>query len=292
MACRLLDEEFSTLLLKISDRKVQLESFEEQLFRLEKTKKLKEQAVNTLERKLVSLLETQEIELQEIKSRQDASVKRMSKKISEETKEEEQVHQTKEQKEVNPMRLMDDQKTTQLMESTENMMKFGFSSMSMSYFTAVNMMKAMKTMTVPMVARSMPKESNGQSHPQEGSKERRTDMYMLKSEAPVSYWEVDQVVEWLQLLSLGQYEDVFRDASIDGPFLFQLTDDDLLNTLGIEHKLHRKKIIFGISKLRLTQEQMEVANQDFDAGFTQVVRFLFASVKLHSKALFTHSNYN
>ena len=101
MACRLLDEEFSTLLLKISDRKDQLESFEEQLFRLEKTKKLKEQAVNTLERKLVSLLETQEIELQEIKSRQDASVKRMSKKISEETKEEEQVHQTKEQKEVN-----------------------------------------------------------------------------------------------------------------------------------------------------------------------------------------------
>ena len=85
----------------------------------------------------ISLLETQEIELQEIKSRQDASVKRMSKKISEETKEEDQVHQTKEQKEVNPMRLMDDQKTTQLMESTENMMKFGFSSMSMSYFTAV-----------------------------------------------------------------------------------------------------------------------------------------------------------
>ena len=149
------------------------------------------------------------------------------------------------------------------------------SSLSMSYFTAVNMMKAMKTMTVPVVARSMPKESNGQSHPQEGSKERRTDMYMLKSEAPVSYWEVDQVVEWLQLLSLGQYEDIFRDASIDGPFLFQLTDDDLLNTLGIEHKLHRKKILFGISKLRLTQEQMEVANQDFDAGFTQVVRFLF-----------------
>lgn len=292
MFCSLLDEEFSTLLLKISDRKVQLESFEEQLFRLEKTKKLKEQAVNTLERKLVSLLETQEIELQEIRSRQDASVKRMTKKISEEAKEDEQVHHTKEHKEVNPMHLMDDQKTTQLMESTENMMKFGFSSMSMSYLTAVNMMKAMKTMTVPMVARSMPKECNGQSLPQEEeAKKRRTDMYMLKSEAPVSYWEVDQVVEWLQLLSLGQYEDVFRDASIDGPFLFQLTDDDLLNTLGIEHKLHRKKILFGISKLRLSQEQIEGANHDFDGEFTQVVRFLLTSSKFTSK-LYLLTPYN
>jgi hypothetical protein len=64
------------------------------------------------------------------------------------------------------------------------------------------------------------------------------------------YWEVDQVVDWLKALSLGQYEDSLRDGSVDGPFLFELTDEDLMNILGVEHKLHRKKILLAIDQLR------------------------------------------
>ena len=46
-----------------------------------------------------------------------------------------------------------------------------------------------------------------------------------------------------QTLALGQYREAFMDAAVDGAFLYDLDEDDLKNTLGIEHRLHRKKII-------------------------------------------------
>ena len=36
----------------------------------------------------------------------------------------------------------------------------------------------------------------------------------------------------LQTLSLGQYREAFVDAAIDGSFLYDLTEDDLKNSLG------------------------------------------------------------
>ena len=50
----------------------------------------------------------------------------------------------------------------------------------------------------------------------------------------VSAWSVDDVARWLQTLSLGQYREAFVDAAVDGAFLYDLDDDDLRNTLGIE----------------------------------------------------------
>ena len=70
------------------------------------------------------------------------------------------------------------------------------------------------------------------------------------SDSNVLQWNVDNVTEWLSAIYLKQYDDVFRDASIDGPFLCQLTDNDLKDALGIEHVLHRKKILFGINQLK------------------------------------------
>jgi hypothetical protein len=66
----------------------------------------------------------------------------------------------------------------------------------------------------------------------------------------VSMWTVGDVANWLDTLSLGQYKDAFADAAVDGAFLFDLTDDDLRNTLGIQHALHRKKILGAISRLQ------------------------------------------
>ena len=37
---------------------------------------------------------------------------------------------------------------------------------------------------------------------------------------------------------------------MDGAFLFDLTDDDLRSTLGIEHALHRKKILGAVRRLK------------------------------------------
>jgi len=80
----------------------------------------------------------------------------------------------------------------------------------------------------------------------------------------VQAWSVDDVVKWLLTLSLGQYRDTFRDGAVDGAFLYALNDDDLRNTLGVEHRLHRKKIIFSIEELKKAEaihdEQMKMSN--------------------------------
>jgi SAM domain (Sterile alpha motif)/Ankyrin repeats (many copies) len=74
----------------------------------------------------------------------------------------------------------------------------------------------------------------------------------------VSLWTVADVCGWLETLMLGQYKDSFADAAVDGPFLLELTEDDLLNTLGVEHALHRKKIIASILRLRKEVEQTQM----------------------------------
>eukprot|EP01037_Dinobryon_pediforme_P017999 gene17999-18236_t len=73
----------------------------------------------------------------------------------------------------------------------------------------------------------------------------------------VSAWSVDDVSKWLHTLSLGQYSEAFNDAAIDGEFLFDLNDDDLKNTLGIEHRLHRKKILNCVYRLKLAEAQKD-----------------------------------
>jgi hypothetical protein len=53
---------------------------------------------------------------------------------------------------------------------------------------------------------------------------------------------------------LGQYKDAFADAAVDGSFLLELSDEDLRNTLGMEHSLHRKKILTTVARLRAAEE--------------------------------------
>jgi hypothetical protein len=61
----------------------------------------------------------------------------------------------------------------------------------------------------------------------------------------------------VQTLSLGQYSEAFIDSAVDGEFLYDLNDDDLKNTLGIEHRLHRKKILNCVHRLKLAEAQKD-----------------------------------
>jgi hypothetical protein len=83
------------------------------------------------------------------------------------------------------------------------------------------------------------------------------------------------VCRWLETLSMSQYTRAFQDATIDGPFLLELREEDLSQVLGITHKLHIRKIMLSREKLRpLTdmerkqkeaqerEEQAEKARQD------------------------------
>ena len=79
-------------------------------------------------------------------------------------------------------------------------------------------------------------------------------------------WSVEDVGEWLSSLALGQYRESFADAAVDGAFLLDLNDEDLRNTLGIDHALHRKKILNSVRRLAVTVQAARVAEGGVVAG--------------------------
>ena len=112
---------------------------------LDKSKREKKEDLQKLERKLVAILEAQENELNDIKRRQDEKVDNIAKTgIIMETP----PNQTQLYSEKDAVALKEKRKTVKLMDSTETMMKFGFMSMAMTYFTSMNMVGAMKNASI------------------------------------------------------------------------------------------------------------------------------------------------
>jgi hypothetical protein len=103
----------------------------------------------------------------------------------------------------------------------------------------------------------------------------------------VSSWSVEDVAKWLQTLSLGQYSEAFIDSAVDGEFLYDLTDDDLKNTLGIEHRLHRKKILNCVNRLKMAEAQNEsrLGVLQHTLFSSDAVSFFSLNISIH-----THSN--
>lgn len=58
-----------------------------------------------------------------------------------------------------------------------------------------------------------------------------------------------------QTLTLTQYQEAFIAAAVDGAFLYDLNDDDLKSSLGVEHRLHRKKILNSINRLKAAEKE-------------------------------------
>ena len=71
----------------------------------------------------------------------------------------------------------------------------------------------------------------------------------------VRMWSVMDVCRWLESLSLGQYSRSFQEATVDGPFLMELREEDLSQVLGMTHKLHIRKIFLSRDKLKPLTEQ-------------------------------------
>lgn len=75
----------------------------------------------------------------------------------------------------------------------------------------------------------------------------------------VRTWTVIDVSRWLDAISLGQYCDSFVEAAVDGPFLMELREEDLVQVLNIKHKLHVRKILISREKLKpLNQQEMKM----------------------------------
>jgi len=165
--------------------------------------------------------------------------------------------------------LQEKKQAAQLMQSTETLMKFGFMSMSMTYFSSLNMIKALRTVSAQdtvMAALSDVHSQRAMGHGSDGGgggdgksgksmhlPDLKAGQLPGQEQLRVSAWSVDDVAKWLQTLSLGQYCEAFIDAAIDGEFLYDINDDDLKNTLGIEHRLHRKKILNCVHRLKVAE---------------------------------------
>ena len=146
-----LDREFGAMLAKIAERREKLGGLEGKLATLDHARQGKEEQLRTLERKLVVLLEEQQRELHKIRRRQEARGDLL-----------EQARKG----DANALALAtaggvgggggggysgpsvaEKKQAAQLMQSTETLMKFGFMSMSMTYFSSLNMIRAMRTVS-------------------------------------------------------------------------------------------------------------------------------------------------
>jgi CheY-like chemotaxis protein len=322
-----LDREFGEMLVKIADRREKLQALERKLQTLDRTRQAKKEELADLERKLVVLLEEQQRELASIKARQahageqlvEDAVTAVTGRIAGTASApggaitaggggggggggNRQLALTNGGETSTAMvpagstalatgpTAQERAEANALMASTETMMKFGFMSMSLTYFSSLNMIRAMRKvgaantvlanpalqggamMGNPMAAMAMTMGSSvgamgntGMMLPQAslgatGSTFRpapRAGETVRDDRTDVSLWTVADVGAWLDTLSLGQYKDAFADAAIDGAFLFDLTDEDLRNTLGIEHALHRKKVLHAIRRLRDREREVE-----------------------------------
>ena len=291
-----LDREFGAMLAKIAERREKLGGLEGKLATLDHARQGKEEQLRTLERKLVVLLEEQQRELHKIRRRQEARGDLL-----------EQARKG----DANALALAtaggvgggggggysgpsvaEKKQAAQLMQSTETLMKFGFMSMSMTYFSSLNMIRAMRTVSTQDTVMAALHQNQamgggggaGPAQSIEGGPTAYQDKLGGEDFKPslkpgqmpgqetlkVSAWSVDDVARWLQTLSLGQYREAFVDAAVDGAFLYDLDDDDLRNTLGIEHRLHRKKILNMTTKLRASEQernkQMRVFMQTGQTG--------------------------
>ena len=273
-----LDREFSIMLQKIADRKDQLGNLEGKLQTLDRHRQAKEEELRDLERKLVVLLEEQQKELEQIKQRQERRGERF---ISDDPEsgailasavgggsggggggDGGRGYQGPSQQQ--------QQQAAALMQSTETLMKFGFMSMSLTYFSSLNMIRAMRATGAletilagknvsggPMAMIATAGQPGAGGH--KFSPTLKGASLPGQEEEDPRAWSVEDVGEWLSSLALGQYRESFADAAVDGAFLLDLNDEDLRNTLGIDHALHRKKIINSVRRLAVGVQAARVA---------------------------------
>merc|ERR1712154_396469 len=100
-------------------------------------------------------------------------------------------------------------------------------------------------------------------------------------------WTVKEVCYWLNRIHLDKYMKAFRDQIIDGSILLRDLDDKMLiNELGIK-RLHVKKILREIKKLKTKSPKLKKENNDTRDQLIQSLRNEIDELKKKNKSLTT-----
>ena len=273
-----LETEFSAVFQEVEKKKKALERLELSLADMEATRERKDREFRRLQKNLMQLLLEQKQELDDLRE----------KGIELETA----TAVTAAAATATAMKAKEHEKRSTVMFSqTEELMKFQFMSMSLSYFSSLNMLKQLRDMNsdttsaaiaasadaaassaAAAAAANLPSvkrlemgagdfvEQSIQRKKAELASSENAEKEIAKVKANplpdnVRTWSVADVCRWLDALSLSQYAAAFKDATVDGPFLMELREEDMVQVLGISHKLHVRKILVSREKLKPLSEQ-------------------------------------
>ena len=281
---RELEAEFSSVFTEVEKKRTALAQLESKISDMEATRMRKDREFARLQRNLMELIDEQKYELDMVRE----------KGIELETA----VSTSAAAAAATAAKQKENQKRSQAMyESTEELMKFQFMSMSLTYFSSLNMVRTLRDLdedtskqavagaastaaaaAAAAAAANIPSMQKlrygGAEMMDAASKRKKIELNekrkqeeeakaMLNAPFPEELrdWTVDDVGRWLDTLSLSQYKAAFIEAAVDGDFLIDLRPEDMSEVLGMSHKLHVRKVIVSRNKL-LPLDQQETIQRD------------------------------
>ena len=268
-----LESEFTLVFSEVERKKSSLERLELAIADMESTRQRKDREFGRIQRNLMELLQEQKYELDSLREKgielETATATSAAAAAATAAKAKEHEKQS-----------------AVMFNQQEELMKFQFMSMSLSYFSSLNMLKQMRDINTDTTnaaisssadtaaaaaaaaaAANIPAikqlklgatdaidaaiaQKEAELH---HSEQREADAKTAKEEPfpkEVRFWSVADVGRWLQTLSLHKYVEAFTKACVDGEFLLELREEDMSSVLQVEHKLHRRKILLAREKLK------------------------------------------
>ena len=268
-----LEAEFAGVFAEVEKKKNELARLENRIADMEATRKRKDREFVRLQRNLMELLEEQKVELDSLREK---GIELETATATSAAAAAATAHAAKE----------NERRSRAMFENTEELMKFQFMSMSLSYFSSLNMIKSLRDINADTTSAAVSSSaqtaaaaaaaaaaanipelkhlklgtedlldaSTKKKQQQIIEQKRKAEEQRALLEQPfpedVADWTVEDVSRWLDTISLSQYKRAFAEAAVDGQFLTELRNEDLRDVLGVEHELHRKKIGVMIEKLK------------------------------------------
>ena len=285
-----LEAEFAGVFAEIAEKKAELTSLQEAIGGMEATRQRKDREFQRLQRNLMELLSEQKEALDHLREK---GVELETATATSAAAAAATAHAVQEQ----------EKRSTAVFEGTEELLKFQFMSMSMSYFNSINMLKSMRDMNkevtstaiagsaqtaaaaaaaataanIPQMQRlgmgsdelllAIEKKKDVEEAERQARLEDAKTAAMQPFPDKLEQWSVYDIGRWLDVLSLPQYKQAFKEAAVDGALLLELQPSDFRDVLGMEHTLHVKKVVAARDKMkplsaREKRQMTEVVRED------------------------------